>query len=549
MFGLGKETTLIEEVPGTINLVDMQEVLEVMGTDGKIILHPQPSSDVNDPLRWLPIKKEYQVFLLSFWGFMQSVSTVWSGPIWSLWVEEYNITYSQLNTLSGLCFIFIAVGCVVLQPCALKLGKRSVYLTCTLLQIVGNAVYAKTTGVRQLYAAAAIVGFASSPMFSLIEISCTDFFFQHQRAFKISYVVFALYGGVALGPLVTGYVTDGVGWKWCPYIMIIIFSVMFVVQFFTLEDSTFRRSQTPEHLESSILDQIKSHKSQKNEAMEIRPSNIDKSEVIFDINDDISLDSTISKLPYWRRMRVFSTEHADTRDLRWIFFKPFLLCSFPIVVWCGVLQAVQQMWLTLLLSTQSEFFSSIPYNFSSSKVGLTNLSTLVGTILGIFYGGWCVDKMTIYLARKNNGIMEPEFRLWSMLIPVVVNLAGLLAYGLGVLNQLNWALPAIFGQGCLGFSMASVTGIAYTYCTDSYPNLVNEGIVFISFINNALATVFTFFISDWMERDGLVLMTWMMFVIALGVNGSFLVFTLFGKTLRRKSKNLYYRISELGETH
>lgn len=549
MFGLGEDNKLIEEVPGTINLVDMQGVLEVKGTNGKIILHPQPSSDLNDPLRWLPIKKEYQVCLLSFWGFMQSVSTVWSGPIWSLWVEEFGITYSQLNTLSGLCFIFIAVGCVVLQPCALKLGKRFVYLMCTLLQIVGNVVYANTAGVSQLYAAASIVGFASAPMFSLIEISCTDIFFQHQRAFKISYVVFSLYGGVALGPLATGYVTDGVGWKWCPYIMIIIFSIMFIVQLFTLEDSTYRRLETPEDLQSNILEQIRSHMSQKIEALKVGSPKIDKSEVIINVDDDDSLDSTIPKLSYWRRMRIFSTEHADPRKLRWIVFKPFLLCSFPIVVWCGVLQAVQQMWLALLLSTQSEFYSSKPYNFSTSKVGLTNLSTLVGIILGIFYGGWCVDKMTIYLARKNKGIMEPEFRLWSMLVPVAVNLAGLLAYGLGILNQLSWALPVIFGQGCLGFSMASITGIAYTYCTDSYPNLVNEGIVFISFVNNGLATIFTFFISNWMERDGLVLMTWMMFLIALGVTGSFLIFILLGKTFRRKGKNLYYKISELGETH
>lgn len=158
-----------------------------------------------------------------------------------------------------------------------------------------------------------------------------------------------------------------------------------------------------------------------------------------------------------------------------------------------------------------------------------------------------MDKVTLYLSRKNNGIMEPEFRLWNMVIPVGINVCGLLSYGLGFLNKVHWAVPCILGQGSLGFSMAAVTGIAYTYCSDSYPNLVGEGIVFISFINNAVATVFTFFISDWMDRDGLVLMTWLLFLIAMVVNGSFLAFTIWGKQARRMTKHLYYRICDLGE--
>lgn len=545
MLGLGKSSQDDEDVPGTINLVDMEGSLEVeKGATGNIILHPPPSADINDPLRWLSWKKEYQLILLTLWGFMQSVSTVWSGPIWDLWVELFGVSYNQLNIMSGLCFVFIALGCVMLQPCALKFGKRFVYLICTIFQIIGNVIYAKATGANQLYAASAFVGFGSAPMYSLIEISVMDFYFQHQRASKISYVVFALLGGVALGPLAAGYVTDGLGWKWCPYIMVIIFSVIFIIQIFSMEDTTFRRVESPDDFQSTILEQIRSRESQPVDFVKSQPSRV---EIELDDDDKNSINPSIPKRPYWSRMNIFSLEHADPRSWFWVFFKPFCLMSFPAVVWCGILQAVQQMWLTLINSTQAQLFSEPPYNFSNSAIGLTNLALFVGIVLGLLYGGWFVDLMTLYLSRKNNGIMEPEFRLWNMIIPVGVNLAGLLAYGLGFLNGSHWAIPAILGQGCLGFSMSSVTGIAYTYCSDSYPNLVGEGIVLISFINNAVATVFTFLISDWMERDGLVLMTWMMFLIAIVVNGSFLIFTIWGKKSRRLTKHLYYRICDLGE--
>lgn len=545
MFGLGKTSAFDDEVPGTINLVDMEGSLAVEKGLLNIILHPPPSADINDPLRWLDWKKEYQLILLTFWGFMQSVSTIWSGPIWDLWVDLFGCTYNELNIMSGLCFVFIALGCVMLQPCALKLGKRFVYLVCTALQIAGNVTYAKATSVHHLYAASALVGFGSAPMYSLIEISVMDFYYQHQRASKVSYVVFALLGGVALGPLAAGYVTEGLGWTWCPWIMVIIFSVTFLVQMVSMEDTTFRREETPDDFQSTVLEQIRSHETSL--AMDVSERLSKGGQVLDIVADDSSIDHSIPKRSYWSRMNIFSLTHADPRSWFVVLFKPFCLVSFPAVVWCGVLQAVQQMWLTLINSTQAQLFSGPGYNFSTSAIGLTNLALFVGIVLGLWYGGWFVDLITVYLSKKNNGIMEPEFRLWNMAVPVAINLAGLLAYGLGFLNNAHWAVPAIVGQGCLGFSMSSITGIAYTYCTDSYPNLVGECIVLISFINNAVATVFTFLISDWMDRDGLVLMTWMMFLIAVAVNGTFLAFLIWGKLSRRLTKNLYYRICDLGD--
>lgn len=63
-------------VPGTVHLVDMEGILHLKkDPDAKrnIILQPQPSSNPNDPLRWLTLKKRIQFGLLFFWAFMQAV--------------------------------------------------------------------------------------------------------------------------------------------------------------------------------------------------------------------------------------------------------------------------------------------------------------------------------------------------------------------------------------------------------------------------------------------------------------------------------------------
>lgn len=69
-------------VPGTVHLVDVIGNLSVKKDDGgeDIILQPQPTSNINDPLRWSKGKKRFQFFLLWLWyvsihSFLQLINT------------------------------------------------------------------------------------------------------------------------------------------------------------------------------------------------------------------------------------------------------------------------------------------------------------------------------------------------------------------------------------------------------------------------------------------------------------------------------------------
>lgn len=526
------------QLPGTVHMIDMDGVLDVeQETDG-IILHPLPSRNPNDPLRWSPKKKLYQFSLLVFWGFIQSVSTVWSGPVWAIWVEDLNTSYGSLNTSSGLIFIGIAIGCITLQPIGLKVGKRSVYLACTLLQIVGNAIISQATNMKYLYIGNAIVGFSSAPMFSLIEISSIDMFFQHERAAKLGWAVFALYSGVALGPLATGYVTETLSWRWCCYILIIIFAVLFFVQLFTMEDSTFIR-ENPTKLENEILTQIKSRETMNSHS----PEEIKQGSTV-NISQIKSVDSSIPLRTYAQKTKLYDTEYGDKRNWLKVFIQPFYLARFPAAIIAGVLQGVQQMWLSLVANTQASFYSVPPYSFNTAQIGLTNIGLLVGILLGMYHGGQLNDKISLFLAKRNKGVFEPEFRLWSMGISLVANAGGLIAYGIGANNGDHWAISVCLGQGLLGFSMSSITGIAYAYCSDSLPDFIGESVVFISFLNNCIATIFTFCITIWMEANGIALMTWLMFMLSVVINGIAIVFVFAGKPFRRMTSSMYLAVKE-----
>ncbi|CUM54898.1 unnamed protein product [Debaryomyces tyrocola] len=538
------ETLSEDLIPGTVQLIDINGTSEAKkdeNSSNNIILQPQPSSNPNDPLRWSKAKKKKQFWLLWVWSFLLAVATNWDGPVWSDWTIEFNCTFTQLNISAAICYLFLGVGCVFLQPTAMKLGRRFVYLLCTILVIVGNIIGSQAISVDYLYVSNLLNGFAAAPVDSLVEISTTDVFFQHERAEYLSWFVFALYAGSDLGPVACGFIIETMSWRWCFYFQVIFFAVLLVIQLFYMEDTTFERSEDDNNSFSVLPNKIN---------LTIRN---DKDESKFHTSyaenvsetDDNSIDHSIVLRTYWQRMRLIELEFTDSRSWLEIFYKPFILVTFPAIVWGGIIYGSQMMWLSLLATTQSEIYSDDPYNFSADMVGLTNLGAMFGSLFGMVYGGKFVDYCTIKLATSNGGILEPEFRLWTMIIPTIFNAAGLLAYGLGSVYAADWPVSVIVGQGLLGFAMSSSGSICLTYAIDCYPKLASEGLVLMLFIRNCIGMIFTFAIQPWLDRCGLKVTTWLMFMISIVINGSFIVMLKWGKVFRRKTANRYYQYSEV----
>lgn len=530
-----------EVIPGTVHLIDLQGDLSVKKQgDDNIILIPPPSSNPNDPLRWSKAKKFKQFFLLFWLATFLAITVNWSGPVWVLWTIEFGCTFSQLNIASALCFLFLGIGCLFLQPTALKLGRQFVYLGCTILMIVANIIGSQATKVEHLYAVNIIAGFAAAPCDSLVEISTTDVFFQHERASYLAFFILALYFGSDIGPVVTGYIVDTIGWRWSFYLQIIMFGVILIVELFYMEDTTFRREE--ENLETEILEQIRSR-----DTVAKEESQGQKVEGTVDVNeiDNDSVDDSIAVRSYWQRMRFIETEYTDIRSWLCIWYRPFFMITFPAILWGGLVYGAQMMWLSLLATTQAEIYQYEPYLFTASATGLTNFGALVGSILGMFTGR-LVDWVTLYLTKKNNGIMEPEYRLYVMVLPLITNAAGLLAYGLGSVYAAPWPVSVIIGQGFLGFAMSSSGTIVLTYAIDCYGKMASEAMVLMLFVRNMIGMGFTFAIQPWLTRDGLKVTTWLMFMLSVVINGSFIIMVIFGKKFRKWTKSQYLMFSDPG---
>ena len=105
---------------------------------------------------------------------------------------------------------------------------------------------------------------------------------------------------------------------------------------------------------------------------------------------------------------------------------------------------------------------------------LINIPAIVGIAFGSYVGGALTDVIAAKMAKRNEGIFEPEFRLLSLIFPFFIAPSGLLMYflairthdrfGFGVQRLEHWSVSWI-GYGCLAFGLSAVPAIVMTYGT------------------------------------------------------------------------------------
>ncbi|KAI9825981.1 MAG: hypothetical protein M1819_007482 [Sarea resinae] len=184
-------------------------------------------------------------------------------------------------------------------------------------------------------------------------------------------------------------------------------------------------------------------------------------------------------------------------------FRPFILFSYPAVLWSTVVYSLSIGWLIVLSESVSTIYRSRDtYNFTALGAGLVYISPFVGGVLGTAVAGKVSDIIVRYMSRRNGGVYEPEFRL-VMAIPVAMSTSiGLMGYGWSAQERDKWIVPTVFfGIISFGCSLGSTTAI--TFCVDSYRQYAGEALVTLNFSKNIFhGLVFSLFFNKWLQSDG-----------------------------------------------
>ena len=206
------------------------------------------------------------------------------------------------------------------------------------------------------------------------------------------YIFFQQLGSI-LGLILGGYISDGIGWRWCSPIVAIacvslnqglghqlrdidIFKGVLILLFiFTFDDTMF-----PRYLFNTTLPNGSSQ-SEPSDTQNEGEKNTKLEPPVSEVSSH-GVGEDITQRTYWQKVALvhyFAEDHTT-----WFQYcrRPFYLFAFPNIVLAGIQFAFGCTAGIVTFNTISEIMTDAPYNWSAGSTGLIFLAALVGNFIG-----------------------------------------------------------------------------------------------------------------------------------------------------------------------
>jgi MFS family permease len=424
---------------------------------------------------------------------------------------DLGISYNTMNTGAGVLFIGIGYFTLLISPAAWLYGRRITYLICITLGLVGAVWMARVQGAEDTIWNELFVGASESCAEANVQLSLSDLFFEHQRGTVLGIYVLATSIGTFLGPLIGGYIADLQGWRWVGWWAVIISGGTLIALYFGLEETAFDRPayRTSDGVSNyQTLDiTAPAEKSIQDSKAAIGDGTGDAKSAAATTAPDTSETGLANEKPktYFQRIRLITpaSNLIGTGFTQYItrLVHTLQVFSFPAVIYSGIQWGSQDAWLTFYLTVEDTTWYDPPWNYGDAGVGLMNVPCIIGALVGCFWGGYISDLFVVWMARRRGGIREAEDRLWIMYPVALFSPLGMLLFGIGSNDGWSWPVPYV-GLGFIGFGWGCAGDLSMAYLMDAYPEMVLEGMVGVSVVNNTLGCIFTFTASYWLNASG-----------------------------------------------
>ncbi|KAF7881308.1 hypothetical protein EAF00_011981 [Botryotinia globosa] len=336
--------------------------------------------------------------------------------------------------------------------------------------------------------------------------SITDVFFVHERGRRIGLWNFSVMISNNLTPIVSGYVISSVSWHWSFWLLAILWVVILAATFVCFPETTFYRNTG---LDNSV---------------EVDTSGDNST------SSDVESYSQVSSCQYH-----FGFGAVKFRNQSRVFklcVDPIILLAHPAVLWGCLMWSVIFTWIVLIGAVVSQILGAKPYNMGTTAVrNLAGIAPLIGSTIGTLTAGWACDKVVGYLALRNCGMYEPEFRL-LIIIPAFITMA---IGGFGLAAAIDKGLsPITCGvfMAILNFAVgAGCTGVV-TYTNDVCGQRSGEAFGLAMIIKSAFAFGLTFVFNDYYTAAGPFVFFSTFTALTLGLMLTTIPMYIFGKRIR-----------------
>jgi len=346
---------------------------------------------------------------------------------------------------------------------------------------------------------------------------------------------FALFGGAFLTPVIVGKMTSTMGWRWTFYFVAIFSGVLLPLVFLFIPETAFRR---PHYLNTDTTSKdnlaypqddpsrIESNQS----STELRNTNGAGKRL--DVSERDYQEGRHQKVSFWRSLALFNGRKTDDNVFK-LALRPFVLLVHPAILWGMLIQGTLIGWTVMIGVVLGVIFGLPPLWFTEVETGYLYSGAFIGATFGFLLAGPLADWSAKFLARRNQGVYEPEFRLVLVIPQMIVGVVGLFGFGITSANvgKYRWFWPAFFfGLEVMGMVLGAVASALYL--VDGYRDIAIEALTCLLLFKNFFSFGLTWKAYDWINEIGVWSLFWKIGIVQIFVCLLAIPMYIFGKRIR-----------------
>ncbi|GAA6049248.1 hypothetical protein JCM3770_005904 [Rhodotorula araucariae] len=382
-------------------------------------------NDPENPRNWSNRKKWLQTFLPSLLAFLSGfASAIITGGMPEM-AEHFGVSELVVNLTVCVFVVGFGLGPLILSPLSEMFGRRIVYIVSMGLFAIFTLPGCITNSFAVMVVFRFIAGCFASGVMCNAAGSIGDLWSVNERGIKMAAFSSVLFASPCLGPLIGGYITLTIGWRWMWWVLFI----------FAVVTWAFTSILLVETYAPTLL---------KWRAKKLRKETGDASIMTEQERQGRPL-AEVANESLLRPLVMLTTEPIMTAFSGYLCLIYGLLYAFffayPIVF--------------------------IPHGFNTGEVGLTFMSIMIGIALVAVTGVPLQERYYERQVVKHNGHPPPEARLPLMMVCSLVLPISLFIFASTSIKSVHWAGALIsgipFGYSLVGIYISANTYLAVTF--------------------------------------------------------------------------------------
>ncbi|PYI00267.1 MFS multidrug transporter [Aspergillus sclerotiicarbonarius CBS 121057] len=418
------------------------------------------ASNPQHPRNWLPARKMYDTSLIIFLDlFTTCVSTAGSTA-----ADYARHEFGIGNTLAIFLFVSVSllgqmVGGIVFPAWSEAFGRKKLYILSTVLFSVFCVITAAIRSLAAVTVGRFFCGFLSAIPAIVVAGSIEDMYNSKDRVWMIFLWAIVANMGLALGPIMSVYITAYWGWRAVFYVAAVVTGTITLLLFAMRES---------------------------------RPSLL--------LEREVAKLRTTSGLSHLQALNPDHTPNLPT-FIRISLFRPIqLFCTEPIVFMVATMSAVAFALIYLFTEALPPIYQSM--GFSATTSNLPFLAICIGLLAGLLTRLQDHRILTRYAAQ---GIPpQPEHKLLGFSIGAPVLAAGLWWFAWTIpprVPDISWEVPTA-ALILIGYAVNEFDSVLAGYLADSYRGYAASGFAAVALLRSSMSAAFPLFATQLFDGLG-----------------------------------------------